>query len=368
MTTNRKRANRGAGFTLVEILVVIVIIGLLAGISSTVLISARNAARSSVVATQMSQLSMALDEYKNQFGEYPPDFTDPDAVMRHVKKRWPRYDVQTYAEFLEHVRCGCRLSSGSGDVPNAASLSNAQNLLNNLDGEHVWEIENPASALVFWLGGLPDVDGKPSGFYANPKAPLGVGLNGAGNIAPLANPLKARRETPFFDFELKNVAAFNAGTHAAASGPVYYAAEASELEDASVGAFVYAPAFQQGDLPIVYFRPSVASPYEAKSFWFADAAPGSGAAVSEAVAYARYSEQVGRALRHAWHEENRFQLIHPGFDGLFGPDATLPDDAGGGVRTNDVPTTAPKFCVWKEDEDNIVNFAASGTLISECEE
>lgn len=367
MTTNRKRANRGAGFTLVEILVVIVIIGLLAGISSTVLIGARNAARSSVVATQMSQLSMALDEYKNQFGEYPPDFTDPDAVMRHVKKRWPRYavSVKDYEEFLRHVRCGCRLSSGSGYVPDAASLSDAQNLLGKLDGEHVWDIDNPASALVFWLGGLPDVDGKPSGFYANPKAPLGVGFNSAGNVAPLANPLKARRETPFFDFELKNVAAFANGTHADASGPVYYAAEASELMDASIGAFCYAPAYQQGDLPIVYFRPSIGSPYEKKSFWFADAEPGSGAAVSEAVAYARYSEQVGRALRHAWHEENRFQLIHPGVDGLFGPDVALPDGNG---REPDVPTTAPKHCISSADEDNIVNFAASGTLISECEE
>lgn len=365
MTTNRKRANRGAGFTLVEILVVIVIIGLLAGITSTVLVSARKSARGAVVATQMAQLSMALDEYKNQFGEYPPDFGDPEAVMRHVKKRWPRYNVANYDEFLAHVRCGCRLSSSySGAVPAPGALGDATYLLNNLDGEHVWEIENPASALVFWLGGLPDVDGKPSGFYANPKAPLGVGINGAGYVAPLANPLKARREAPLFDFELKNIGGYAVGTHANATGPVFYEAESDELEDASVGAFRYAPTFQQGGLPIVYFRPTVGSPYETKSFWFADAEPASGAAVSQAVAYARNYDGV----RFAWHEDKRFQLIHPGVDGLFGPDA---DYQGGDVRPNgpnDSPTTAPKNLLYLEDEDNIVNFAEAGTLISECEE
>ncbi len=368
MTTNRKRANRGAGFTLVEILVVIVIIGLLAGITSTVLVSARKSARGAVVATQMAQLSMALDEYKNQYGEYPPDFGDPEAVMRHVKKRWPRYNVASYDVFLQHVELGCRLS---GLIPNDdnnygdLSIYSPSDALAKLNGEHVWEIANPASALVFWLGGLPDVDGKPSGFYANPKAPLGVGINGAGVVAPLANPLKARREAPLFDFELKNIGAYAVGTHANATGPVFYEAEADELEDASVGAFRYAPTFQQGDLPIVYFRPSVNSPYEAKSFWFADAEPTSGAAVSQAVAYAR---KYDGARFVAWHEDKRFQMIHPGVDGLFGPDADLPVDQGGDVRPSNPPTTAPKDLVYLEDEDNIVNFAEAGTLISECEE
>ena len=363
MTTNRKRANRGAGFTLVEILVVIVIIGLLAGISSTVLVSARNSARSSVVSTQMAQLSMALDEYKNQFGEYPPDFSDKEAVMRHVKKRWPRYNVASYDEFMAHVRCGCRLSSSyDGAVPGPGALSDAETLFNNLNGEHVWEIGNPASALVFWLGGLPDVDGKPSGFYANPKAPLGVGLNRGGVVAPLANPLQARRVEPLFDFELKNIAGYGVGAHDNATGPVYYEAEADELEDASVGAFRYAPAFQQGDLPIVYFRPSLASPYGAKSFWFADAEPSSGAAVSQAVAYARSLDEN----RIAWYEEKRFQLIHPGVDGLFGPDADL---QGGDVRpVGDVPTTKPQNAVFSADDDNVVNFSENGTLASEYED
>lgn len=361
MTTNRKRANRGAGFTLVEILVVIVIIGLLAGITSTVLVSARKSARGAVVATQMAQLSMALDEYKNQFGEYPPDLSDQEAVVRHVKKRWPRYNLpgatvaDQYAEFMSHVQHGCKVSSGTIAEPTG---------LGDLDGQHVWSLQNYISSLVFWLGGLPDYDGKPSGFYANPKAPLGVGYNSADVLVPLALPLKARREAPLFDFELKNIGAYAVGTHANATGPVFYEAEADELEDASVGAFRYAPTFQQGDLPIVYFRPSVNSPYEAKSFWFADAEPTSGAAVSQAVAYARNYD----GARFAWHEDKRFQMIHPGVDGLFGPDADLPVDQGGDVRPNEAPTTAPKNLLYLEDEDNIVNFAEAGTLISECEE
>ena len=83
-----------AGFTLVEILIVIVIIGLLAGMTTTVVVSARRSVNNSVITAQMSQLSIALDEYKNKFGEYPPDLSDKVAVERHLKKRWPRYNVK----------------------------------------------------------------------------------------------------------------------------------------------------------------------------------------------------------------------------------------------------------------------------------
>ena len=361
MTTNRKRANRGAGFTLVEILVVIVIIGLLAGISSTVLISARNSARGAVVATQMAQLSMALDEYKNQFGEYPPDFSDQEAVVRHVKKRWPRYNLpgatvaDQYNEFMSHVQYGCKVSSGSIAEPTG---------LDDLDGQHVWNLQNYVSSLVFWLGGLPDYDGKPSGFYANPKAPLGVGYNSADVLVPLALPLKARREAPLFDFELKNVGTYLSAPY---DGSVvcYPVEDADDLWDASANAFVYVPAFEQGDLPIVYFRPSPNSPYGApngsscKTFYLADSDAVDSATLTRAVPYARNYDANGKLV---WHEEKRFQMVHPGVDGAFGPDENLDGPREG------VPTTAPENLVYMEDEDNIVNFAENGTLVSECEE
>lgn len=365
MTTNRqKRANRGAGFTLVEILVVIVIIGLLAGITSTVLVSARNAARSSVVATQMSQLSMALDEYKNQYGEYPPDFSDPAAVMRHVKKRWPRYDVPgnsvaaQYAEFMRHVRYGCMLSSGTIDAPGGVDV---------LDGRHVWDLENQAyvSSLIFWLGGLPDYDGKPSGFYANPKAPLGVGYNSAdladGSpdvLVPLAFPFKARREAPLFDFELKNVGYYICAVNKDSQTGLVDEARGYPIDDPEA-VEAYAPVFQQGDLPIVYFRPSANTPYGTKSFCLADSDDAENASISRAVPYMR-DAQSG-----AWFEDKRFQMIHPGVDGLFGPDENYdePRNPANGDETILAGTTQ----LSGEDDDNIVNFAENGTLVSEYE-
>ena len=361
MTTNRKRANRGAGFTLVEILVVIVIIGMLAGISTTVLISARNSARGAVVATQMAQLSMALDEYKNQFGEYPPDFSDQEAVVRHVKKRWPRYNLpgatlaDQYAEFMSHVQYGCKVSSGTIAEPTG---------LNDLDGQHVWNLQNYISSLVFWLGGLPDYDGKPSGFYANPKAPLGVGYNSADVLVPLALPLKARREAPLFDFELKNVGTY-LSTPYNGTFVCYPVEDEDDLWDASANAFVYVPAFEQGGMPLVYFRPSPNSPYGApngsssKTFYLADSDAADSATLTRAVPYARNYDANGNL---AWYEEKRFQMIHPGVDGMFGPDENLDGPRDG------VPTTQPSNDVYFEDEDNIVNFAENGTLISECEE
>ncbi len=289
MTTNRKRANRGAGFTLVELLVVIVVIGLLAGISTTVLTGARQAARSSVVATQMAQLSMALDEYKNQFGEYPPDFSDKDAVMRHVKKRWPRYNVATYDEFMTHVEYGCKLSSGYVAAPLAlADLDDPE-----YGGKHVWDLQNYMSSLVFWLGGLPDVDGKPSGFYANPKAPLGVGYNSSNVLVPLAKPMKARREASLFEFELKNVGKYLPDFAYDANSVLFYPVEDEDLQASEDAPMRYVPAFVQGDLPIVYFRPSAYSPYGApdgsssKKLYLADSDSVDSATVTRAVPYAR---------------------------------------------------------------------------------
>lgn len=84
--------NRGGrrGFTLVEMLVVVVIIGILAGLITAAAMQARRRARIAVIALEISQLDMACKAFKERFGEYPPDGLDTAATTRFVKKAFPR--------------------------------------------------------------------------------------------------------------------------------------------------------------------------------------------------------------------------------------------------------------------------------------
>ena len=66
-------ASKRAGFTLVELLIVIAIIALLAGITLVALQSARLFVGASTARHRLDDLSQALEIYKQKYGEYPPD-------------------------------------------------------------------------------------------------------------------------------------------------------------------------------------------------------------------------------------------------------------------------------------------------------
>lgn len=353
MRKHRRQTQKG--FTLLEVLIVIVIIGLLGGMTTTVIVSARRSVSNSLISTQMAQLSIALDEYKNRFGEYPPDFSDPDAVMRHVHKRWPRYSCDTYAEFLEDIRLGCLLSSqewGRNDVANSS---------NGFGGSHWWSIRSHISALVFWLGGLPDKNGVPSGFYATPKYPLGV----VNHSEPIARPGRAKREAPFFAFERKFMGAYQSDPFDApvvgdnTSNWLYYPVDSKEAWNASENAYLYVPAFCQGEYPIVYFKPTTRKPYHDKCFYLTEGA--SGGVITCAVPYDQELtiDDGGNVLDFSPYEEKRFQLIHPGADGMFSADR-------GGVNPSAEKHRCPVNGLYLdiEDNDNLTNFVENGTIES----
>ncbi|MBM4045982.1 MAG: prepilin-type N-terminal cleavage/methylation domain-containing protein [Planctomycetes bacterium] len=65
------------GFTLVEMLVVLIIIGILAGILLPALGSARTAARKGVAAADIQLLTTALRQYERDFGVFPPESASP---------------------------------------------------------------------------------------------------------------------------------------------------------------------------------------------------------------------------------------------------------------------------------------------------
>jgi prepilin-type N-terminal cleavage/methylation domain-containing protein len=131
------RKGSGRGFTLVELLVVIAIIGILVALLIPAVSIAVRAVKTNVTAAELDQLAQAMEAYKNKYGEYPPDFTNPLAVVAHMRKAFPR--------------------SNSAVVQAWLSNTTLTPLPGNLD---------PAEAIVVWLGMLKN----------NPRDPLtGVG-------------------------------------------------------------------------------------------------------------------------------------------------------------------------------------------------
>lgn len=154
MTSVAKRAaERRAlqGFTLIEILVVIAIIGLLAGIGFTAFGGARAFFGSASAKTRLTDVETALEIYKQKYGEYPPDScacrccfnpSSPNyekargVVRRHILKRWPKVlKTGEVDKMIDEVgrRCG----------------------------------DGPGQALLFWIA----FDG--DGFCADEEKPFG---------------------------------------------------------------------------------------------------------------------------------------------------------------------------------------------------
>jgi prepilin-type N-terminal cleavage/methylation domain-containing protein len=71
-------------FTLVELLMVISIIGIIASLTVVGIASARGKKEEAAVKAQHAQLVLAIEDYKKQFGAYPPD----NAIVASNNAAW----------------------------------------------------------------------------------------------------------------------------------------------------------------------------------------------------------------------------------------------------------------------------------------
>jgi len=350
---NTKRA-----FTLVEILVVIAIVGMLALLVTAAVAGAMRASKRAAIAKEMNEISMAIEHYKAEIGEYPPDMYDDEALVRHVKKRFPRWDWKMTESLLNESSIpfppgygGWTTQEQQAWVIKRAISFTYGNGVNFTRSPH----PHALGALPLWLGGFPNADGEFSGFYADPECPF---IRSPNNNGALDNKV-------FYTMQLgKNAQMIPTGLddrigQGTPGGdpptpPGTIGGTPRDLVPA-IGVEI------RGQfLPFQYFRGRTSGGDDAykangviKQCYLVLETPNE---VSWGVPYA---ESVDTTDVVKWKNPTTYQLIHPGLDGKFSPLTGKGQSTPPALR---VINTGKN--ITQEDLDNLTNFSDGKELKS----
>ncbi len=344
-TPHSPRARRA--FTLVELLTVIVIIGILAGLITAAAVRGRVRTKVLAVKSEVTQLAMAVEAYKEKYGEYPPDFTDLGALERHLKRAFPRYRYRGERNYP-----GFPLARQFLDDVAIAYGYPAPALPNPV----VTDVDQ-ASALVVFLGGVPEQPGatKPAGFHADPQRPF---RNGTPRTQPLFTEFDATRLTITPGNAL--VCQYRPAGAAQPAPYVYF-------KSRRVGLPVATPQFQYDEFafvdsggvvhPLSY--PPFSSPVAPYGYCVPYLEFNPTASVSTPLDPTQ--QLVGGVNPRQWPEAGKFQIVSAGLDGLFG-NALV----GGSPQEFRYRKLGLNFSDDGGDFDNVTNFS-EGTLEDELE-
>jgi prepilin-type N-terminal cleavage/methylation domain-containing protein len=334
------------GFTLVELLAVIMIIAMLAALITPAVMRSLSAARAAAVKTEIDMLHMALMNYKNEYGAFPP------ANMRGL---WVSGSANISHPVYRHLqRLFPRISENTQDV--SASESPFKYMAQM----------SPAQALVFWL----------QGFYDNPQYPLTNQLAISAS-APRTGSANGSRKK-LFDFDESRLYAASAYWSLITSTPT---AQAFSSRNSAPNAFardypVYFPNIGNAGVPYVYFNFAAYSAVPTAGPTFNELAYLATSLAGDSTAAWPYLSSNATAtstwLECHWNPDS-FQLISAGADGTYGsatsPPVSFPRQfplaafpVTGGIPLGTIPSssTAPGHA------DNITNFA-TGPLLEAAE-
>jgi prepilin-type N-terminal cleavage/methylation domain-containing protein len=164
-----------AAFTLVELLVVIGIIATLAALVTPAVMRAQSAARNAAIKAEIDMLHMAIMNYKNEYGSFPPCvdrlYRGPDSsawqnqyppgppageAVSHLRRLFPRCNA-----------VNAELNAASVNDPSRTSRTSADELwLAYLYAPNPPPADadlhlNPHNAIVAWLGGYSSQSNAP---------------------------------------------------------------------------------------------------------------------------------------------------------------------------------------------------------------
>jgi len=130
-----------SAFTLVELLVVIGILAVLAALITPAIFQARVSARNAAIKAEIDMLHLAIMNYKNEYGSFPPctgPTTAGSDAAKHLQRLFPR-TTSPSSEFIK---------SGEGD-----GIDNDGDGVVDEAGETYQVVLSPFNSLLYWLEG-----------------------------------------------------------------------------------------------------------------------------------------------------------------------------------------------------------------------
>lgn len=153
------------GFTLVELLVVITIIAVLAGIAIPTISMVQRKASNAAIRMEISEIEKGANNYATEFGDLPPDGSSWVVMNRHLNKAFPR--ISAVDRTLLYNMC---------HEPNVAAS-------NNPTGSTFYPVAiDRAECIVLFLGGLSADETRP---FTGPGGPFQY-VGTAGTDSPVA--------------------------------------------------------------------------------------------------------------------------------------------------------------------------------------
>jgi prepilin-type N-terminal cleavage/methylation domain-containing protein len=290
------------GFTLTELLAVVGIVAMILALLTPALMGARRTAMNAKVKAEIDLLHIALMNYKNEYGAFPPanmaglwtgsQVNQQHPVYRHLVRAFPRIREPT--------------SGNSSPYFAMSQLS-------------------PAQALVFWL----------RGFYENPEFPLTNNLTNKGQRRKL------------FDFdESRLYGVVGAYVHGGSAHQSFVARKDLGHDSPEYDYPVYFTGLPRSGLPYIYFD-SRCYDVENSDFVYSAMSLGGGE-----ISFARPYFTSAPPMKPLWSQRHvnsdTFQLIAAGLDGNYGQvKAAFPYDIDPFKSAGTLPGHG----------DNITNFA-----------
>lgn len=181
MTT---RPSTRSGFTLVELLIVMTVIGILVGMLAVAIIPAFRTANEFTIKQEISQLERSVESFKTKYGFYPPSFatiTGPADLLPYLNRIAPNHS--------------------EGNANAGSKLQTWWTAVGSQIRESAMD-ENPKNGgadIVFWLSGIAKNKQFPLTGHASASGGW-VGFNGGPVQDAMGTDIQVEREV-FYDFK-----------------------------------------------------------------------------------------------------------------------------------------------------------------------